>query len=176
MVENSYAGYGLGINSWDKSYLNPDNTSGIMKNVTFRNMYLEKTWWGIRLRAYSYFNGSTTDYKIINNKIYKFEKAKDIKQYNQSVDKVKEMGDLQNYGWDTFQNISFIDITGSYTEWAGHLDCSGEDKCYDLKFENIDLKAIGNAPGFSCSDNVYGVAVNVTPPLSCLQNFVTGPI
>ena len=135
-----------------------------MDNVTFRDMYLDQTWWGIRLRTYSYFNGSTTNFKFINITMNMVLRAIDINQFNQSIDGYKDLS------WTSFDNISFTDIKGTYTQWAGHLDCSSYDPCYNIDFNNVNLKSYGtNTDGFTCSDNIYGKAVNVTPPLTCLH-------
>lgn len=130
-------------------------------------MYLDNTWWGIRLRSYSTQNGSTTNFKFQNITMNMVKKAIDINQFNQTVYK-------NNVAWDEFANITFSNIKGSYTEWAGHLDCSSNNVCYGLQFQNIDLLPISNqAQGFTCSDDVFGVAVNVTPPLTCLDHMYT---
>lgn len=166
LVENSYSGFGLGLDSWDGGQNNTGGSGGHMNNITFRNMYLNRTGWGIRLRTYSYFNGSTNNFRFINITMDNVRNALDINQFNQSVD---EGGNRLK--WTDFNNISFIDIRGTYTDWAGHFDCSSDDPCYGLYFDNINLRATNNdADGFSCSQNVYGKAVNVTPPLTCLDS------
>lgn len=166
LIENSYSGFGLGLDSWDGGQNNTGGSGGNMNNITFKNIYLNRTGWGIRLRTYSYFNGSTNNFKFINITMDNVRNAIDINQFNQSVDHKND----DKLKWTDFNNISFIDIHGSYTNWAGHLDCSSDDPCYGLYFDNINLKSInGNSEGFSCSDNVYGKAVNVSPPLTCLN-------
>eukprot|EP01083_Nonionella_stella_P025004 68857_1 len=162
LIENCSAQYGLGLCSWDGPINNHSAGNwGTMNNVTFKNILVHQTMWGIRLRTYSFFNGSVTNFKFVNITMNMVENAIDINQFNQS-----------NYAlsWTSFNNISFAGISGTYTKWAGHLDCSEFDPCSGLNFQNIYLTGVGkNVQGFSCSRNVYGNAVNVTPPLKCLN-------
>ena len=157
-IENSIAGGGLGLDVGTTA-------EPIIQDVTFRNMICRDTWWGIRLKQQSFMNGTVRNLKYINITFENVSRGIDINDFNQTVYD-------GNVGFVNVTDILFQDIHGTYTLWAGELDCDASLPCTNLKFENINLKFTGNGTdqGFSCSDSVYGSAVNVSPPLTCLKS------
>ena len=125
------------------------------------------TWWGIRLKQQSFMNGSMNNFKFINIKFIDVQYGIDINDYNQTLNN----SNINSVNFVNISNIYFENITGTYTEWAGHLDCDVSLPCTNIIFNNIDLIYNGNGTnqGFTCSDAVYGTATNVTPPLTCLK-------
>ena len=142
-------------------------TGGNITNGTFRNMKCIKTEYGIRLKA----KGKTQDgdqkyIQFINITFNEVGHAIDINEFNQSIDG-EEIFDLE---WVDISDILFQDIRGTYTQWAGHLDCDEDYPCNNLVFNNINLTAMGTTETWECSDNVYGTTSNVNPELKCLNN------
>eukprot|EP01084_Bolivina_argentea_P022741 42280_1 len=157
--ENSIAVQGNGLESgW--------NARGGANNCTFRNMRCINTPYGIRLRSLSNMSYVVRDIQFINITFENVTKAFDINQFNQSVDNYKK----NNYRFTGFNNLSFINIYGTYTEYVGQLDCSEQIPCHGLLFKNITLITNNNnSKSWECSANVYGTQINVTPPISCLK-------
>lgn len=156
LIENSIAQLGLGLDV---------GTGGNITNATFRNMICKKTQWGIRLKAKGDTqHGNQTNIIFTNITFDEVEKAIDINEFNQSVT------NNQAVGWVDISDILFQDIRGTYTDWAGHLDCAKNYPCKDLTFKDINLTAKGTEETWQCSDDVYGTATNVTPELKCLKS------
>ena len=138
-----------------------------VKNSIYRNMVAYKTWYGIRIKSCGNIGNqwNATVYNITYENITFFDVKYgiDVNVYNESVD-----GD--GFGYSNITNILFDNIGGTVTNYVGHLDCSDSPPCQGLEFKNIDLKNVGgDNEEWMCSDNVYGNAVNVTPPLTCLK-------
>ena len=160
-IENSVAVGGLGLDVGTTAI-------PIIQNVTFKNMICRDTWWGIRLKQQSFMNGTVMGLKFINITFQNVSRGIDINDYNQTMD--NDYNTNNNVGFVNITDILFENIKGTYTIWAGQLDCDISMPCTNLKFVNIDLKYDGNGTdqGFSCSDAVHGSAVNVTPSIDCL--------
>eukprot|EP01084_Bolivina_argentea_P095231 171219_1 len=162
-IENSIAVGGLGLDVGTTAL-------PIIQNVTFKNMICKNTWWGIRLKQQSFMNGTVMGLKFINITFDNVQRGIDINDYNQTVQSSVSNGNNMDLKYVNVTDIMFEDIYGSYTIWAGQLDCDVSVPCTHLQFRNINLKYNGNSTdqGFSCSDGVHGTAVNVTPPIDCL--------
>ena len=185
IVENSIAKYGLGL----------DIGTGalpVIRNVTFKNMILNQTGYGIRLKSHYYENGTMEDIKFINITMINVEDAIDINQFNEGLlymqkqnwknvndsnmsntnrlDKSGLSTSSQNFGFTAMHNVSFVNISGTYSSYAGSLHCSSTVPCNGLLFENIQLMATNkHSINWTC-DNVHGVAKNVKPDLTCLNS------
>lgn len=139
-----------------------------MHNATFRNMICNKTVSGLKIKSRGDSQNGTMSYiKFQNITLIDVDDAIMVNDYNQSGIKAN---DKHKIGYIEYHDITFVDIYGSFNQWIGHLDCAQQTPCYNLMFENINLKANNqNAQDkWICSANVYGTAVNVTPPLTCL--------
>eukprot|EP01084_Bolivina_argentea_P177109 306353_1 len=157
LIENSTAQLGLGLDV---------GTGGNISNAVFRNMLCKETDYGIRLKAKGDTqNGNQSGITFQNITFDRVKKAIDINEFNQSID----VNEGNGVGWVNIKNILFQDIKGTYTDWAGHLNCAQGTPCTNLTFIDVNLKGDGTNQGWQCSDNVYGTAKNVTPTLGCLH-------
>eukprot|EP00483_Globobulimina_turgida_P013012 UN13036 len=147
----------------------PWNT--VTENSIYRNMMVYKTWYGIRIKACgnigNQWNGTVQNITYENITFVDVKYGIDINVYNQTSD---EYGYKDDVGYSKVTNVIFQDIKGTVTDWVGHLDCSNSPPCTDLQFKDIDLKMDGNGDDkWECSNNVFGTASNVSPPLTCLK-------
>ena len=169
IVQDSVAKLGLGIDVGT-------NAAPTIHNVTFLNMTLIETGYGIRLKSHYYENGSMSQIKFINISMIDVENAIDINQYNEAITVEKEynllFGRNQSYQalkFTKMYDITFTNISGTYENYAGSFACSPIVTCNDLLFENIDLKGTRSfSANWTCM-NAYGTAINVIPALTCLQ-------
>ena len=181
LIENSTCinGLGLGMPSAKGSKDKPT------QNSLYRNMIAINTGWGIRLKSGepggNQYNGTFENITYYNITFVNVTKAIDINVYNESVfnsytgdtgNMMDKTGNTAAIRYTKVKNIVFEDIKGSYTDYAGHLDCSNSPPCTGLVFEDVHLvnhdKSTNSVP-WQCSANVYGIATNVTPALDCLQ-------
>eukprot|EP01084_Bolivina_argentea_P298337 514093_1 len=181
LIENSTAKYGLGLAA-DA----PVGYSPPIQNVTFRNMLCDQTYFCIRLKPGPVNHGINCNGTMLN---FTFENIEfnmvtagiDVNQFNETTpynvttpppDKYYLYSSEYKLQYNIMNNMTFNNIYGTYTSYAGHIDCAVEQPCINLQFQNVDLigKGLnGSNYAWSCSENVYGTAVNVTPPLNCLN-------
>lgn len=78
-----------------------------------------------------------------------------------------------NGGGVAISDITYTNITGTYTNQAVAFVCSTYKPCRDITASNVDLKPSGGAGGESiqCS-NAHGKVISTTDPLleKCLQS------
>ena len=143
-------------------------------NATFRNIVCDNTVCGAKIKAKgSEQNGTMSYVRYENITLIDVNKGIMVNQMNQTHIDRNEYNN--NVGYIEFDNIVFDGITGTFTQWLGHIDCTPYQPCYNLTFENIYLTTTNKTAEdeWVCSANVYGTAKNVTPPwwaLECATN------
>ena len=185
LVENCTAVGGLGIGLGTGSFT--------AVNVTFRDILIGDTSGGssggpgIHIKSHeTRQSGSAKDVLFERIRMHSVGKAIDVSNRNQDlrVDTTTEeqnrrqpqrRGDRSHTQVNTYDNISFRDITVDSASYAYHFDCVSEAPCTNFHLSNVSIKWTIK-PWDQCT-NVTGDSTDVSPSMQgCLRLPAKAPL
>ena len=149
---NFKSGHGISIGS---------ETSGNVTNVIFRNLTLDGTETGVRIKSCMGRGGMVSNITYQNMTITNVGVAISIDQFYDS----NSCSNGNEYP-PIFKNFNVLNIYGEVKNEAGDFKCLSEMPCHHIMFNNVNIHK--SESGFHC-ENAYGTAVNVYPE-SCLKS------
>ena len=137
LIENSICIGGNGTNANSEKGNYTDQLP--IENILIWNITCQDTWWGIRLKSGespgNEYNGTMLNITFEDIMFDNVQRGIDVNQFNESNIFIQ---------YSIISNMTFKNINGTYTNWAGHLDCSDSPP-------NIYLNGNGTNNGWICS-------------------------
>ncbi|KAF7825781.1 polygalacturonase [Senna tora] len=162
---NCGPGHGISIGSLGK-----DNTKACVSNVTVRDITLQNTLTGVRIKTWQGGSGSVRDVMFSNIQVSGVETPILIDQYYCEQSKCKNASSAV-----AVSDIHYTNVKGTYTYEAVRLACSDSTPCRDITLDTIQLQQASDSKSSSSNGSfcweAYGeVKTQTTPPIDCLQS------
>ncbi|XP_062104793.1 polygalacturonase At1g48100 [Humulus lupulus] len=163
---NCGPGHGISIGG-----LGRDNTRSCVSNVTVRDVKLQNTLTGVRIKTWPGGSGSVQNVMFSNIQVSEVETPIKIDQFY--CDKSKCSNETSAVA---VRGIQYKSITGTYTKEPVHFACSDSLPCTGVSLNTIQLKSVQERQQLSgpfCW-KAYGVLETATvPPIDCLNSGTT---
>ncbi|XP_028792573.1 polygalacturonase At1g48100-like [Neltuma alba] len=166
---NCGPGHGISIGSLGK-----DNTKACVSNVTVKDVILQNTLTGVRIKTWQGGSGSVHDIKFSDIQVSEVETPIMIDQYY--CDKSKCANESSAVA---VSGVDYVNIKGTYSKEAVRFACSDAVPCTGLTLDTVQLQPQSAKQSSSSSDNngvscwkAYGeLKTKTVPPLDdCLQS------
>lgn len=159
---NCGPGHGISIGSLGK-----DNTKACVSNVTVRDVQMQNTMTGVRIKTWPGGSGSVQNIMFSNIVMTEVQLPIMIDQFYCDKRACKNQSDAVSVSGVTYERIR-----GTYTVKPVHLACSDEFPCTDITFTSVQLRPLQEKYQLNdafCSQ-AYGVLTTpIVPPVDCLQ-------
>ncbi|EEF40940.1 Polygalacturonase precursor, putative [Ricinus communis] len=156
---NCGPGHGISIGGLGK-----DNTKACVSNVTVRDVQMQNTLTGVRIKTWQGGSGSVQGVTFSNIQVSGVETPIMIDQFYCDGSKCRNESSAV-----AVSGINYMNIKGTYTRNPLHLACSDNSPCTGVSLETIELKSVGENSQPFCW-NTYGELRSATvPPVNCLQ-------
>uniref|UniRef100_A0A803QJ19 Polygalacturonase n=1 Tax=Cannabis sativa TaxID=3483 RepID=A0A803QJ19_CANSA len=163
---NCGPGHGISIGGLGKG-----NTKACVSNVTVRDIKLQNTLTGVRIKTWPGGSGSVQNVMFSNIQVSEVETPIKIDQFY--CDKSKCSNQTSAVA---VRDIHYINIKGTYTKEPVHLACSDSLPCTGVSLNTIQLKSVQASQHLSgpfCW-KAYGQLETATvPPVDCLKSGAT---
>ncbi|KAJ9135361.1 hypothetical protein P3X46_032552 [Hevea brasiliensis] len=157
---NCGPGHGISIGGLGK-----DNTKACVSNVNVRDVAMQNTLTGVRIKTWQGGSGSVQGITFSNIQVSGVETPIMIDQFYCDGSKCSNKSSAV-----AVSNINYVDIKGTYTRNPVHFACSDNLPCTGVSLDSIELKSVGEDSQPFCW-NTYGELKSVTvPPINCLQS------
>ncbi|KAH9605700.1 hypothetical protein KSS87_019845 [Heliosperma pusillum] len=159
---NCGPGHGISIGS-----LGRFNTKACVSNVTVRDVSMQGTMTGVRIKTWQGGSGSVQGIMFSNIQMSEVQLPIVIDQYYCDKSKCKNETTAVAVSGVTYQNIK-----GTYTVKPVHLACSDDLPCTDITLNTIQLKPLQGLYRISdpyCWQSFGEVTTPIVPPVGCLQ-------
>ncbi|XP_050224732.1 polygalacturonase At1g48100 [Mercurialis annua] len=155
---NCGPGHGISIGGLGK-----DNTQACVSNVTVRDIQMQNTLTGVRIKTWQGGSGSVQGVTFSNIQVSGVETPIMIDQF------YCDGGNCRNESSAVaISGINYVNIKGTYTRNPLHLACSDNLPCTGLSLDTIELESAGEDSQPFCW-NTYGDLRGATvPPVNCL--------
>ncbi|OAY29494.1 polygalacturonase At1g48100 isoform X2 [Manihot esculenta] len=161
-VHNVNCGPGHGISIGG---LGRDNTKACVSNVTIRDVAIQNTLTGVRIKTWQGGSGSVQGITFSNIQVSGVETPIMIDQFYCDGNKCSNKSSAV-----AVSDINYVDIRGTYTRNPLHFACSDNLPCTGVSLDTIELKSVGEDAQPFCW-NAYGDLRGTTvPPVHCLQS------
>uniref|UniRef100_A0A803L0K9 Polygalacturonase n=1 Tax=Chenopodium quinoa TaxID=63459 RepID=A0A803L0K9_CHEQI len=159
---NCGPGHGISIGSLGKF-----NTKACVSNVTVRDVNIQGTMTGVRIKTWQGGSGSVQGVSFSNIQVSEVQLPIVIDQYYCDKSTCKNQTTAVAVSGVTYQNIK-----GTYTVKPVHLACSDELPCTDISLNTIQLKPLQTRYHLYdpyCWQSFGELMAPIVPPLGCLQ-------
>uniref|UniRef100_A0A7C9DE64 Endo-polygalacturonase n=2 Tax=Opuntia streptacantha TaxID=393608 RepID=A0A7C9DE64_OPUST len=159
---NCGPGHGISIGSLGK-----DKTKACVSNVTVRDVNLQGTMTGVRIKTWQGGSGSVQGVSFSNIQVSEVRLPIVIDQYYCDKSTCKNQTTAVAVSGITYQNIK-----GTYTVKPVHLACSDNLPCTDVTLNAIQLKpqqGLYRLYDPYCWQTFGELTTPIVPPISCLQ-------
>ncbi|KAL9240952.1 hypothetical protein vseg_015117 [Gypsophila vaccaria] len=159
---NCGPGHGISIGS-----LGRFNTKACVSNVTVRDVSMQGTMTGVRIKTWQGGSGSVQGIMFANIQMSEVQLPIVIDQYYCDKSKCKNETRAVAVSGVTYQNIK-----GTYTVKPVHLACSDDLPCTDITLNTIQLKPLQGLYRVSnpyCWQSFGELTTPIVPPIGCLQ-------
>ncbi|KAF5740391.1 Polygalacturonase [Tripterygium wilfordii] len=160
---NCGPGHGISIGGLGK-----DNTKACVSNITVRDVTMQNTLTGVRIKTWQGGSGLVQGVMFSNIQVSEVETPIMIDQYYCDKSKCRNESSAV-----AVSGINYANIKGTYTIKPVDFACSDSVPCTDISLDTIQLKAVqenenSNKP--FCWE-VYGDLRTATvPPIDCLES------
>lgn len=159
---NCGPGHGISIGS-----LGRYNTKACVSNVTVRDVNIQGTMTGVRIKTWQGGSGSVQGITFSNIQVSEVQLPIVIDQYYCDKSTCKNQTTAVAVSGVTYQNIK-----GTYTVKPVHLACSDGLPCTDITLNTIQLKPLQERYHLYdpyCWETFGELMAPIAPPLGCLQ-------
>ncbi|KAL7133103.1 hypothetical protein ABFS83_12G118500 [Erythranthe nasuta] len=159
---NCGPGHGISIGSLGK-----DNTKACVSNITVRDVFMQNTMNGVRIKTWQGGLGSVQGVQFSNIQVSEVQIPIVIDQYYCDKGKCRNQTSAVS-----LSGINYENIRGTYTVKPVHFACSDNMPCTDVTLANIQLDPLEE--GYHMYDpfcwQTFGQLYTPTvPPVQCLQ-------
>ncbi|GLU02078.1 hypothetical protein SLE2022_193470 [Rubroshorea leprosula] len=159
---NCGPGHGISIGGLGK-----DNTKACVSNITVRDVKIQNTLTGVRIKTWQGGSGSVQQVMFANIQVSEVETPIMIDQYYCDKSKCNNQTSAV-----AVSDINYINIQGTYTVQSVHLACSNSLPCTSVSLSNIQLKSVQENHHLEepfCWEAYGELKTATVPPISCLQ-------
>ncbi|RVW46553.1 Polygalacturonase [Vitis vinifera] len=163
-VHNVNCGPGHGISIGG---LGRDNTKACVKNVTVRDITMQDTMTGVRIKTWQGGSGSVSGVMFSNIQVSRVKTPIMIDQFY--CDKSRCQNETKAVA---VSDINYVNIRGTYTVNPVHFACSDSLPCSGVTLTTIQLKPaqeVSQSNGPFCWETYGELKTNTIPPIDCLQ-------
>ncbi|ONK81300.1 uncharacterized protein A4U43_C01F27570 [Asparagus officinalis] len=157
-------GHGISIGSLGKG-----KTQACVSDITVRNVRMNNTLAGVRIKTWQGGSGSVRNIKFSNIQVSEVKTPIDIDQfYCDGPNHCKNESSAL-----ALSQISYEKIKGTYTVQPVYLACSDNFPCYNISLTDIELKPLQeNLHIYDpyCWDAYGELHAPTIPPVDCLQS------
>ncbi|KAL0014340.1 hypothetical protein SO802_001409 [Lithocarpus litseifolius] len=165
---NCGPGHGISIGSLGK-----DNTKACVSNVTVRDIKMQNTMTGVRIKTWQGGSGSVQGIMFSNIQVSEVETPIMIDQYY--CDKSKCQNESSAVA---VSGIDYVNIQGTYKVKPVHFACSDNVPCTGVSLATINLEAAQKSQSSDpfCWEAYGELRTTTVPPIDCLQTGKSSPI
>lgn len=159
---NCGPGHGISIGS-----LGEDNTKACVSNITVRDITIQNTMTGVRIKTWQGGSGSVQNVKFSNIQVSEVEAPIVIDQYY-----CDGGGCTNKTSAVAVSGISYENIKGTYTKKPVYFACSDSLPCKGISLATIQLKAVQESKGLYkpfCWETYGELRTSTEPPIDCLK-------
>ncbi|KAK9119730.1 hypothetical protein Scep_017823 [Stephania cephalantha] len=159
---NCGPGHGISIGG-----LGRDNTKACVSNVTVRDVVMQNTMNGVRIKTWQGGSGSVQNVMFSNIQVSEVEFPIVIDQFYCDRSTCKNQTSAV-----ALMGINYERIRGTYTVKPVHFACSDSLPCMDVTLTSIELKPLQERYRLSdpfCWQTFGELATPTVPPINCLQ-------
>ncbi|XP_016481100.2 polygalacturonase At1g48100-like [Nicotiana tabacum] len=159
---NCGPGHGISIGSLGK-----DNTKACVSNITVKDVVMQNTMNGVRIKTWQGGSGSVQGVFFSNIQVSEVQLPIVIDQFYCDKSKCKNQTSAV-----ALSGINFERIRGTYTVKPVHLACSDSMPCQDVTLTDIQLKPIQERYHMYdpyCWQTFGELYTPTLPPIDCLQ-------
>ncbi|XP_075652140.1 polygalacturonase At1g48100 [Castanea sativa] len=158
---NCGPGHGISIGSLGK-----DNTKACVSNVTVRDIKMQNTMTGVRIKTWQGGSGSVQGIMFSNIQVSEVETPIMIDQYY--CDKSKCQNESSAVA---VSGIDYVNIQGTYKVKPVHFACSDNVPCTGVSLATINLEAAQKSQSSDpfCWEAYGELRTTTVPPIDCLQ-------
>ncbi|KAK7271665.1 hypothetical protein RJT34_27750 [Clitoria ternatea] len=159
---NCGPGHGFSIGSLGK-----ENTKACVRNVTVRDVTIQNTLTGVRIKTWQGGSGSVQNVMFSNIQVSGVETPISIDQYYCDGGKCKNESSAV-----AVSGVNYVNIKGTYTKEPMYFACSDTLPCTGITLDTLQLKPAQETQSSTvpfCWE-AYGVLKTQTiPPVQCLE-------
>ncbi|XP_077244148.1 polygalacturonase At1g48100-like [Tasmannia lanceolata] len=159
---NCGPGHGISIGGLGK-----DNTKACVSNITVRNVNMQNTMNGVRIKTWQGGSGSVQGVLFSNIQVSEVQQPIVIDQFYCDKSTCKNQTSAV-----ALSGIQYEKIIGTYTVQPVHLACSDSMPCIDVTLTDIKLKPVQEGYHMSeplCWQTFGELRTPSLPPIDCLQ-------
>ncbi|KAJ9152868.1 hypothetical protein P3X46_026379 [Hevea brasiliensis] len=157
---NCGPGHGISIGGLGK-----DNTKACVSNVTIRNVAMQNTLTGVRIKTWQGGSGSVQGVTFSNIQVSGVETPIMIDQFYCDGSKCSNESSAV-----AVSDINYVNIRGTYRRNPLHFACSDNLPCTGLSLDTIELNSVGEDAQPFCWNTYGDLRGTLVPPIHCLQS------
>ncbi|XP_050380207.1 polygalacturonase At1g48100 isoform X2 [Argentina anserina] len=159
---NCGPGHGVSIGGLGK-----DATRACVSNITVRDVKLQNTLNGVRIKTWQGGSGSVKNVMFANIQVSEVEFPIMIDQF------YCDKGHCANKtSAVAVSGINYVNIQGTYTSKPAHFACSDSIPCTGVSLDTIELKSVQSGKHLYdpfCWEAYGDLKTNTLPPIDCLM-------
>ncbi|XP_004306351.1 PREDICTED: polygalacturonase At1g48100-like [Fragaria vesca subsp. vesca] len=159
---NCGPGHGVSIGGLGK-----DGTKACVSNITVRDVKLQNTLNGVRIKTWQGGSGSVKNVMFANIQVSEVEFPIMIDQF------YCDKGHCANKtSAVAVSGINYVNIQGTYTSKPAHFACSDSIPCTGVSLDTIHLKSVQSGKRLYdpfCWEAYGELKTNTVPPIDCLM-------
>ncbi|KAK8996091.1 hypothetical protein V6N11_076339 [Hibiscus sabdariffa] len=155
-------GHGISIGGLGK-----DNTKACVSNITVRDVTIQNTLTGVRIKTWQGGSGSVKQVTFSNVQVSEVETPIMIDQFYCDKGHCKNQSSAVEVS-----GINYVNIRGTYTVQPVHFACSDSLPCSGVSLSSIELKPVQEShhvDGPFCWEAYGDLKTTTQPPISCLE-------
>lgn len=155
-------GHGISIGGLGK-----DKTKACVSNITVRDVNLQNTLTGVRIKTWQGGSGSVKQVTFSDIQVSEVETPIMIDQFYCDQSHCSNQSSAVEVS-----EINYVNIRGTYTVQPVHFACSDSFPCSGVSLSTIELKSVKeNHPlsGPFCWETYGELKTSTEPPISCLE-------
>ncbi|GLT31912.1 hypothetical protein SLA2020_066120 [Shorea laevis] len=159
---NCGPGHGISIGGLGKG-----NTKASVSNITVRDVMMQNTLTGVRIKTWQGGSGLVQQVMFSNIQVSEVETPIMIDQYYCDKSKCNNQTSAV-----AVSDINYVNIHGTYTVQSVHFACSDSVPCTGVSLSNIQLKSVQENNHLEepfCWEAYGELRTATVPPIKCLQ-------
>ncbi|XP_022739514.1 polygalacturonase At1g48100 [Durio zibethinus] len=155
-------GHGISIGGLGK-----DNSKACVSNITVRDVTLQNTLTGVRIKTWQGGSGAVQQVMFSNIQVSEVEIPIMIDQFYCDKGSCKNQSSAV-----AVSGINYVNIQGTYTVKPVHFACSDSLPCTGVSLSTIELKSVQenhHLDGPFCWETYGELKTTTEPPINCLE-------
>ncbi|XVF14083.1 hypothetical protein REPUB_Repub09cG0026500 [Reevesia pubescens] len=159
---NCGPGHGISIGGLGK-----DNSKACVSNITVRDVTMQNTLTGVRIKTWQGGSGAVQQVMFSNIQVSEVETPIMIDQFYCDKGSCKNQSSAV-----AISGINYVNIRGTYTVKPVHFACSDSLPCSGVTLSTIELKPVQenhHLDGPFCWETYGELKTTIEPPINCLE-------